>query len=33
MRDDVDNWLTNMVDNIDSLYIEIDNLNELLVEI
>jgi hypothetical protein len=28
----MDNWLTNIVDNVDSLHVEIDNLNDLLEE-
>jgi hypothetical protein len=27
----VDNWLANIVDDVDSLHVEIDNLNNLLV--
>jgi hypothetical protein len=27
----MDNWLANIVDDVDSLYVEIDNLNDLLV--
>jgi hypothetical protein len=28
----MDNWLTNIVDDVDSLRVEIDNLNDILVE-
>jgi hypothetical protein len=27
----MDNWLANIVDDVDSLHVEIDNLNDLLV--
>jgi hypothetical protein len=27
----MDNWLANIVDDVDSLHVEIDNLNNLLV--
>jgi hypothetical protein len=27
----MDNWLANIIDSVDSLYIEIDNLNDTLV--
>jgi hypothetical protein len=27
----MDSWLTNIVDDVDSLHVEIDNLNNLLV--
>jgi hypothetical protein len=28
----MDNWLANKVGDVDSLYVKIDNLNDLLVE-
>jgi hypothetical protein len=29
--DDMDNWMTNRMDDVDSLHVEIDNLNNPLV--
>jgi hypothetical protein len=29
--DDMDNWMANRMDDVDSLHVEIDNLNDLLV--
>ena len=29
--DDMDNWMANRMDDVDSLHIEIDNLNDPLV--
>jgi hypothetical protein len=30
--DDMDNWMANKIDDVDSLYVEIDNLNDPVVE-
>jgi hypothetical protein len=32
LGDDMDNWIAKKMDDVDSLYVEIDNLNDPLVE-